>query len=332
MGPRSCSPKTARIVVSVLALIAIAAPARTPAAAAPSDLDAFMRQVLAKRDDNWKKLQQYILDEREKIELRGPGHLPIWGDLREYTWYVRDGYFIRSPLKFNGVTIGEADRLKYETDYLRRVKEREKRQTGDQRNADAATAKAPDAPAADELPPGVDGLIRQTRQPSFISSAYFLRFRFEEGKYALVGREQLDGRDVMRIEYYPTKLYSHDQSRRQARSHNQDDPEDKEMQRLLNKVALVTIWVEPSAHQIVKYTFDNVGFDFLPAQWLVRINDLRATMTMSQPFPDVWLPRGLELTAGMTLAVGAFDLRYALDYHDYRQPDVKTKVRIRGGH
>jgi len=330
MGPRSRSPKAARIVVSVLALAAIAAPARTPAAAAPSDLDAFMRQVLAKRDDNWKKLQQYILDEREKIELRGPGHLPIWGDLREYTWYVRDGYFIRSPLKFNGVTIGETDRLKYEADYLRRVKEREKRQTGDQRSADAA--KAPDAPAAEELPPGVDGLIRQTRQPSFISSAYFLRFRFEEGKYALVGREQLDGRDVMRIEYYPTKLYSHDQSRRQARSHDKDDPEDKEMQRLLNKVALVTIWVEPSAHQIVKYTFDNVGFDFLPAQWLVRINDLRATMTMSQPFPDVWLPRGLELTAGMTLAVGAFDLRYALDYHDYRQPDVKTKVRIRGEH
>jgi len=331
MGPRSRSPKTARLVVAVCVLIAVVAPARTPVSAAPSDLDAFMRQVLAKRDDNWKKLQQYILDEREKIELRGPGHLPIWGDLREYTWYVRDGYFVRSPLKFNGVTIGEADRLKYEANYLRRVKEREKRQTGDQRNTDAAS-KEPDAPAADGLPLEVDGLIRQTRQPSFISSAYFLRFKFEEGKYALVGREQLDGREVMRIEYYPTKLYSHDQSRRQARSHNQDDPEDKELQRLLNKVALVTIWVEPSAHQIVKYTFDNIGFDFLPGQWLVRINDLRATMTMSQPFPDVWLPRGIEFNAGMTLAVGAFDLRYALDYHDYRQPDVKTKVRIRGGH
>ena len=35
------------------------------AAAAESDLDAFMQQVLAHRDDNWKKLQQYILDERE---------------------------------------------------------------------------------------------------------------------------------------------------------------------------------------------------------------------------------------------------------------------------
>ena len=25
------------------------------------------------------------------------------------------------------------------------------------------------------------------------------------------------------------------------------------------------------------------------------------------------------------------DLRYTLDYHDYRQPDVKSKVRIKGG-
>ena len=321
-----------------LGLLIAAVPAAPRLAAAPSDLDAFMRQVLARRDDNWKKLQQYILDEREKIEVRGPGHLPIWGEQREYTWYVRDGYFVRSPLKFNGVTIGEGDRLKYETDFLRRVKEREKRQAENQK-ADAAAqpadaAKAPSAPAGDPAPPApaeLDGLIRQTRQPSFISSAYFLRFRFEEGKYALVGREQLDGREVMRIEYYPTKLYSHDQSRRQARSHDKDDPEDAQIQRMMNKVALVTLWIEPTAHQIVKYTFDNVNFDFLPAQWLVRINDLRASMTMGQPFPGVWLPRGLEMTAGMTLAVGAFDMRYALDYHDYRQPDVKTKVRIRGG-
>ena len=300
---------------------------------AQNDLDAFMQRVLTRRDDNWKKLQQYILEEQEQIDLRGPGHQPVWGEQREYSWFIRDGYFVRSPLKVNGVTIGEADRLKYEADYLRRVKEREKRQAGDQRSADAAkpadTAKVPDAPAADELPPGVDGLIRQTRQPSFISSAYFLRFRFEEGKYALVGREQLDGRDVMRIEYYPTKLYSHDQSRRQARSHDQDDPEDKEMQRLLNKVALVTIWVEPSAHQIVKYTFDNVGFDFLPAQWLVRVTSLKASMTMSQPFPDVWLPHDVDVAASATFASGPIDVHYALAYHDYRQADVKTKVHIR---
>jgi hypothetical protein len=97
----------------------------------------------------------------------------------------------------------------------------------------------------------------------------------------------------------------------------------------MNKVALVTLWVEPNAHQILKYTFKNVGFDFLPAQWLVHIDDLNATMTMSQPFPSVWLPNTLEFNAALTLAVGQFDIRYALDYHDYRQPDVKTKVTIK---
>src|SRR5436309_13779196 len=120
MGPRSRSPKAARIVVSVLALAAIAAPARTPAAAAPSDLDAFMRQVLARRDDNWRKLQQYILDERERIELRGPTRQLMWGEEREYTWYIREGFFVRSPVKFNGVTVGDDDRRKYEAEFLRR--------------------------------------------------------------------------------------------------------------------------------------------------------------------------------------------------------------------
>src|SRR5688572_25675562 len=38
----------------------------TPQSAAPqTDLDAFMARVLARRDDNWKKQQQYVLEERE---------------------------------------------------------------------------------------------------------------------------------------------------------------------------------------------------------------------------------------------------------------------------
>ena len=45
------------------------------------------------------------------------------------------------------------------------------------------------------------GLIRQSRQPQFISSSYFLRFRFDAGTYALVGRERLEDREVLRIEY-----------------------------------------------------------------------------------------------------------------------------------
>ena len=48
------------------------------------------------------------------------------------------------------------------------------------------------------------------------------------------------------------------------------------------KVALVTLWVDPAAEQIVKYTFDNTEFDFLPGRWLVRVGDVTASMTMSR--------------------------------------------------
>ena len=291
------------------------------ALAAENDLDAFMRQVVARRDDNWKKLQQYILDERETMELRGPLRLPLWGERREYTWYIRDGFFVRSPLKFNGVTIGEADRKKFEADYLAQQQRRDRRRRSD-------TAAEPDE--AQTNVGDLDGLIKQTREPQFISSAYFLRFKFEEGKYALAGRETLDGREVLRIEYFPAKLFGGTDRRRNGKEPSAaDKARDAELQRLMNKVSLVTLWIEPKAHQIVKYTFDNVGFDFLPSQWLVHISDAKATMTVGQPFPDVWLPTSLEINLAMTLAVGQLDLRYALDYHDYRVPEVTSKVGIK---
>jgi len=307
-----------RIAIAVAAVLLAAAAGPS----AQSDLDAFMRQVVARRDDNWKKLQQYVLDERETIELRGATRLPIWGEKRDYTWYIRDGFFVRSPVKFNGVTISEADRRKAEAEYLARQQRRDQR------------ARAQAGPAASDAEPGdvadIDGVIRQLREPQFVSSAYFLRFKFEEGKYALVGRETLDGREALRIEYYPTRMFSGTDRRRSGRRTSEKDRAyDAEFQRLMNKVALVTLWVEPNAHQIVKYTFDNVGYDFLPAQWLVHVNDVKATMTMAQPFPDVWLPNALDLGVSMTFAIGQFDLRYGLEYHDYRRPDVTTKVGVK---
>jgi hypothetical protein len=61
----------------------------------------------------------------------------------------------------------------------------------------------------------------------------------------------------------------------------------------------------------------------------MHVNDLKASMNMGQPFKDVWLPTVLDATINITTAIGPFDLHYALDYHDYRQPDVATKIRIR---
>ncbi len=75
----------------------------------------------------------------------------------------------------------------------------------------------------------------------------------------------------------------------------------------MNKTALITLWIDPREHQIVKYTFDNVWLDFLPAGWLVKIDDIRASMTMGQPFAGVWLPRVINIHAGVTLANGSFE-------------------------
>jgi hypothetical protein len=315
-----------RFVAAISCLVGSLATLPPARLAAQTDLDAFMKQVVARRDENWKKLQQYVLDERETLELRGPTRLPIWGERHDYTWYIRDGFFVRSPVKFNGVTISEPERRKYEADYLERQKRRDQR---------FRNAKGDDNRAAEEAPRDigdVDGLIKQSREPQFISSAYFLRFKFEEGKYALVGRETLDGREVLRIEYFPEKMFG-GTDRRRSRGGREpsasDRARDGEFQRLMNKVALVTLWIEPKAQQIVKYTFDNVGFDFLPMQWLVHVSDLKATMKMAQPFPDVWLPDALDVDVSLTLAVGQFDLHYGLDYHDYRQPQVTTKVGIK---
>jgi hypothetical protein len=312
-----------RIFAAILGLAGCVAALAPQRLTAQTDLDAFMRQVVARRDDNWKKLQQYVLDERETLELRGPTRLPIWGERRDYTWYIRDGFFVRSPLKFNGVTIGEAERRKYESEYLEQQKRRDARFR-------SANGSGEQSPAADIDPSDATSLIKQSREPQFISSAYFLRFKFEEGKYALVGRETLDGREVLRIEYFPAKMFTGTNRRRTGKEPSADErARDAEFRRLMNKVALVTLWVEPNAHQIVKYTFDNVGFDFLPAQWLVHVSDAKATMTVGQPFPNVWLPNGLDVNVALTLAIGQFDLHYGLDYHDYRQPDVTTKVGIK---
>jgi hypothetical protein len=162
-------------------LIVAAIVAAVTASSAQTDLDAFMSQVLTRRDDNWKKLQQYVLDEDETFLLTGPDAQRLYGSHREYTWFPRDGVFIRSPVKADGVSISEDERRKAEERWLREEQGREKRRI-ERENKDAN---------ADDAPPSLDDLVRPGNEPRFVSTAYFMRFKFEPGHYALVGRERL---------------------------------------------------------------------------------------------------------------------------------------------
>ena len=291
-----------------------ATPPRSPAAG-PTDLDAFMAAVIARRDDNWKKLQQYVLDERETFQLVGPGGTPLYGWRRENLWFPRDGVFVRSPLRVDGVELSDADRRKAEEDWIKKEQQRDARRAG--------VGATPDAPAATDAAPATADGVRQALEPGFVSAAYFLKFKFDPGQYALAGRETLEGRPVLRIEYYPTKLFSEGKARPNRKVRERDvDIEPK-----MNKTALITLWIDPAAQQILKYEFSNLPWDFLPGRAILRVDGVTASMEMGQPFPDVWLPRAIRIALDFSTAAGEVDGRFATDYHDYRLASVSSRIR-----
>jgi hypothetical protein len=322
------------VFVAVVSLVVTLPAGQTPG----TDLDQLMERVLARRDENWKKLQQYVLDERETFDLAGPGGARLYGFRRDYTWFLREGVFVRSPLRADGVTLGEDQRRKAESDWLRREKGRAERRANATRAAKGDDTRAGGAPDSAHGPPesqpaeaassspelSPDATASATAiEPAFVSYAYFLRFRFEPHHYALVGRESLDGHQVLKIEYYPTALFTEGRTRPNRRARDRDaDIEEK-----MNKVSMITLWVDRDRHQILQYTFDDIDMDFLPGRTLARVDDVRATMRMGQPFPDVWLPKDIEMRFRMALAVGTVEARYRVEYHDYRQADVTYKIR-----
>jgi hypothetical protein len=305
----------------------------------PNDLDKFMERVLQRRDENWKKLHDYILSETERFDVSGPGGVRLEGTRREYSWFVRDGYLVRSPLKFDGVTISEAERRAHEDKWLAEEKAREEKRS--KREAAPGKANADVAgQAADQAP--VEGLMDRRFEPRFVSEAYFLRFKFEPGNYYLVGRERLEGHDVLRIEYYPTGMFGdHGRGRGgetarakppqggragTAKPRNDEDL-DRRIEQNMNKVSLVTLWIEPNEHQVVRYTFDDVDFGFLPGRWLVRVDKVTASMTMARVLDGVWLPREITFQGGFTLATGGYRFEYARQFRDHRRAETGARIR-----
>ncbi|HUU32524.1 MAG TPA: hypothetical protein VMW48_00610 [Vicinamibacterales bacterium] len=303
-----------------------AAPSAAPR---ETDLDRFMAAVLSRRDDNWKKLQQYILEERERLLVTGPGGTRLFGLSRKYRWFQKDGFFIRSPLTANGVGVGEADRRRYESDWLKRQQKRDERRS----ERDAKEGKDEPSPVPTEA---IGDVLRQQSEPRFVSAAYFLRFKFEPGRYGLAGKEQLDGRELLKVQYYPARLFddAEDEKRRRERGGEPARPGkgerqdgDEHFDRQMNKVSLVTLWILREERQIVRYVFDNVDMGFLPGRSVLRVDGLTASMQMGEPFPGVWLPKAVAGRVRFGSAAGPMDAAYDISYAGYRQASVTVKVR-----
>jgi len=355
-------------------------------AASTNDLDAFMAKVLERRNENWRTLHDYILSERETFQILGPGQIPLIGQRREFQWFIRDGYLVRSPVKANGATLGAGDRAKYESDWLAKEQAREKKAKDraaaaakqDDKDPQTAAGQAVDA----AMKEGVNELAKELEagdpeagkevasmvggEPRFISEAYFMKFPFEPGNYYLAGRETIDGREVVKIEYYPSKLFKDDEEGVKAdgtkdakkggtsisvnakgevnvshtgpiaegkgradtrKKPDKGDEMEQEIERAMNKVTLVTMWVDPAEFQIVRFTFDNVDFNFLPGRAIVRVDEAKASMTMGRYFDNVWLPKEIVFRAGATFASGSYKFSYGREFYDYRKGEVSARIR-----
>jgi hypothetical protein len=335
-----------------------AKPAGQAIPAAPlTDLDAFMARVLERRNENWKTLHDYILSERETFQVLGPAGIPLAGQRREFQWFIRDGYLVRSPVKANGAALGEADRQKYEADWLKKEKDREQRAKEKAARKDTGAVEAEVAEELRTIDPGSDKEVVALvgTEPRFISEAYFMKFPFEPGNYYLAGRETMDGRPVVKIEYYPTRLFSDDEDRekkkvtitaggdvkvepagetqaekkkpRQPAKRDRGDDLENEIQVALNKVTMVTMWIDPQDFQIVRFLFDNADWGFLPGRAIVRVDQAKATMTMGRYFDNVWLPKEIAFNVGVTFAAGSYSVKYGREFYDYRKGEVSARIR-----
>ena len=146
---------------------------------------------------------------------------------RDYTWYARDGVFVRSPIRVDGVTIGAEERRTYETVWLESERQRRIRRSSARKGDGEETVSADDAlmlhwmfsGLAEEAAQAASDSGDDEVEPRFVAYA-FVDILFESGNYYLVGRETLDGQDVLRIEYYPERLAPYpgdDQSERRRR-------------------------------------------------------------------------------------------------------------------
>jgi hypothetical protein len=304
--PENHVNRTLHALVRLLALTAFVVPCALGVGGAPlqdDEIDALMEKVLERRATNREDLYRYTVRDRETIDITGPGGERIESQIGEYTWYVREGYLVRSPDTLSGAKVGDKEREKAEKEFLELARSRDEARAREAEQADPPSAR----------------MLRHRRLEG-TGRAYFLGVPFEAGNYLLVGFEEFEGQEVARIEYYPQRLFEEDR-----------EEVDAEMIRSIQKSSRVTLWVLVEEHQILKAAWDSLNLDFLPYRWLVQVDDVQGELIMHKPFPDedVWLPREIVVTGQFTMATGSYTMSYTLEYFDYMKTDVDAEVRFR---
>ena len=249
-----------RLLIALGLLLRLATPS------AQTDLDAFMARVLARRDENWKKLQQYVLEERETFQIDGAAGSRLFGFEREYSWFVRDGVFIRSPLKADGVAIGEAERRQEE-------------------NRVAAARAAAGSPSRGARP-------GWNLEPRFVSSAYFLDSSSTPGSTPLPHASSSTDARFSASSTTRRSCLPKDGRARTGGLRERDDQIEEKMNKVVARDALdgSRRAPDPAVPSSATSTWTSC-----PAALLARVDSLSSSMRMGEPFPGVWLPRSIGM-------------------------------------
>ena len=174
--------------LTVLALLSIV-PAGV-GAQEDNELDRFMARVLEQQGQNAARRLDYVFDERAEGRMTGPD-----GDMlipRDYTWYARDGVFVRSPIRVAGVSIGAEERRAYETVWLESERQRRTRRSSAREGDAEEPVSADDAlmlhwmfsGLAQEAARAASDSGDNEVEPRFVAFA-FVDILFESGNYYL---------------------------------------------------------------------------------------------------------------------------------------------------
>ena len=270
-----------------------------------SDLDEFMAKVMQKRLADVENLRDYVFSERETFEVKvGTKIAAQWSYRHEYLWFVRDDCLVRSPVLIDGVRVSDKEKAAAEEEWINRQREIKENKSKESKNETGIDHKM------------LFGFKNENR----LDFQAFLGFEFEPGRYLYGGEQQFEGRKAIIVEYVP-----------RMNDKKNDNKKDK-IGGLFEKSVLVTMLISPDEHQILQMTFDNVGLEFLPVRWLVRMNDVKASMVMDNPKGDTWFPReisahGSVSTAGTDTGMDAY-VNYSSEFYAYTKSQVDVNIRF----